>query len=360
MSLAAATTFYNLTLSFLLGLAIFWFVRKPGWLRTFVGVCGLSCVGVFVAVILSLVPRNELRAARLLSFGWFVHVPLFLCFVAWKAREWPLLRLASLGVVGLLLSVAVFAFCVEPFRLEVTRYQIESSKVSRPIKIGLLADFQTDKFELYEKQSLSRLIAEKPDLILMAGDYLQADDQDEWEVLRDEMNAFLKEHDFHAPLGVYGVGGNTDFRRWPEIFDGLDVTLFRDSRSEFGDGFTITGLHVNDSFEPEVSVPRPVEATEDGQFHIVLGHAPDFSLSPRVDADLLVAGHTHGGQVRLPGIGPLITFSRVPRAWAAGHTRIGEGKHLFVSRGVGMERRDAPRLRFLCRPQLVFIEVVPE
>jgi len=76
-------------------------------------------------------------------------------------------------------------------------------------------------------------------------------------------------------------------------------------------------------------------------------------------ADLLLAGHTHGGQVQLPLIGPLMTLSIVPRAWASGHTALPWGGDLVVSRGVGMERREAPELRFLCRPQVVIVEVEP-
>jgi hypothetical protein len=109
---------------------------------------------------------------------------------------------------------------------------------------------------------------------------------------------------------------------------------------------------MEDSFSSSASVPRI------DQFHIIVGHCPNFALGD-VKADLLVAGHCHGGQVRLPGIGPLLTLSRVPRSWAAGVTRLADGKTLIVSRGVGMERGAAPRLRFLCRPELVFIDIVP-
>jgi predicted MPP superfamily phosphohydrolase len=63
--------------------------------------------------------------------------------------------------------------------------------------------------------------------------------------------------------------------------------------------------------------------------------------------------------VRLPGFGPILTFSQVPRAWAAGRTEIAPGTTLIVSRGLGMERHYAPRLRFLCRPELVFITLQP-
>ena len=80
----------------------------------------------------------------------------------------------------------------------------------------------------------------------------------------------------------------------------------------------------------------------------------------KIDADLLVTGHTHGGQVRLPLIGPLMTLSRIPRAWAAGLTELPGGGKLLVSRGLGMERGYAPRIRFLCRPELMVIDLVPE
>ncbi|HEX6202615.1 MAG TPA: hypothetical protein VF100_06400, partial [Thermoanaerobaculia bacterium] len=74
---------------------------------------------------------------------------------------------------------------------------------------------------------------------------------------------------------------------------------------------------------------------------------------------LLLAGHTHGGQVRLPGVGPLVTASRVPRSWAAGRTALADDRTLIVSRGIGMERGYAPQLRFLCRPELVVVDLEP-
>ena len=74
----------------------------------------------------------------------------------------------------------------------------------------------------------------------------------------------------------------------------------------------------------------------------------------------LVTGHTHGGQVRLPIIGPLMTLSLVPRGWAAGLTELPGGGKLLVSRGLGMERGYAPRIRFRCRPELMVIDLVPE
>ena len=63
--------------------------------------------------------------------------------------------------------------------------------------------------------------------------------------------------------------------------------------------------------------------------------------------------------MRLPGIGPMITHARIPHSWAAGMTDLPNGRRLFVSRGIGMERDYAPRMRFLCRPELAIIDLVP-
>jgi len=90
----------------------------------------------------------------------------------------------------------------------------------------------------------------------------------------------------------------------------------------------------------------------------VLGHSPDYALGD-VRADILLAGHTHGGQVSIPFLGPPLTMAEVPRAWASGLTELSGDRHLYVSRGVGMERGNAPRVRFLTRPELAIIDVVP-
>ena len=114
----------------------------------------------------------------------------------------------------------------------------------------------------------------------------------------------------------------------------------------------MTSLPLKPSFDPDLAPPpRP-------GLHIVWGHAPDFALSD-ARAELSIAGHTHGGQVRIPFFGPVVTFSHVPRAWAEGHTVVAPQRHLVVSRGVGMERGYAPRLRLFCPPEVVIIDVIP-
>ena len=88
-------------------------------------------------------------------------------------------------------------------------------------------------------------------------------------------------------------------------------------------------------------------------FTILLFHSPD--LAPQAAElgviDLHLAGHTHGGQVRVPVYGALVTSSLYFKALEMGLYQLHD-MLLFVSRGVGLEGKGAPRVRFNCRPQL--------
>lgn len=290
---------------------------------------------------------------RLFAYGLFVYVPLVAAaasFAMWRPARKSACALAAVAL--LLVGVAVDAFVVEPHWLEVTRCTITSAKLHRRLKMIIVADLQTDQVGNYERQVLERVMAEKPDLVVMAGDYLHEWNERRRGRLQSELRLLLAETDFRAPLGTYAVAGNTDAPDWPGIFSGSHVTCIEQTRSIDLDDLRITGLSMLDSKSRGTRVgPCP-------RFHIALGHYPNFALGP-VEADLLVAGHTHGGQVRFPWLGPLVTLSLVPRSWAAGMTPLASGRTLIVSRGIGMERGNAPRLRFLCRPQLVVVDLVP-
>ena len=98
---------------------------------------------------------------------------------------------------------------------------------------------------------------------------------------------------------------------------------------------------------------------QDDDVRILISHMPDpiLELKPNTRIDLLIAGHTHGGQVQLPFFGPPITLSRIPRRAAAGGLHELNGRCVYVSRGVGCERGQAPRLRFLCPPEISILDV---
>lgn len=281
----------------------------------------------------------------------FFYLPVVCWTIAWiEGRgRWPaFLRTVAVAVA----LVGVYSHYVEPRWVEVTRYRIETHKLEAPLRIAVLADIQTDRPGAFEARVLRRTMEASPDLILLPGDFVSAPGS-EYPVPAAELARIIREAGLSAPLGVWAVPGNCEsYRPWTRAFADTDVrTMERSSRVDLGP-LVLTGLDLEDSDSGRFRLEKIPE------FHVVFGHKPDFSLQRR-DADLLVAGHTHGGQVRLPWFGPPVTLSRVPRDQASGLTRLDRDTTLVVSRGVGMERGFAPRIRFLCRPEIVLIDVVP-
>ncbi len=321
-------------------------------IRKFRAVAAGMVVQIVATLVVASLLSNTYMMIRLTSIGWFGHLPMVLLLGAIiSRRRSKKMAIASAVIATVILVVGIDAFLIEPAWLQETRYTVTSEKITDPIQIVILADIQMDEFTSYERDVFKRSMELQPDMILMAGDYLQVGGS-RFSRLRTEVNEYLREINFHAPLGVYAVQGNNDSQGWTEIFQGLPVqTAVETSRVDTG-AVRVTSLSMRDSFRTDVKVPAA------DPFQIVLGHSPNFALGD-VRGDLLVAGHTHGGQVRIPGFGPIVTLSAVPRAWAVGMTQIDDHKTLIVSRGIGMERADAPRLRFFCRPELAIVDVVP-
>jgi hypothetical protein len=126
---------------------------------------------------------------------------------------------------------------------------------------------------------------------------------------------------------------------------------------------SLHGLNLNDSRRLKWtlrSVSPWLETSEVSDFRILFGHAPDFALEVAdLPIDLCLAGHTHGGQVRLPGYGPLVIDSQIPKEWARGFRQIGV-PYLNVSAGAGSNRRGGlPPLRFNCPTEMTVIDLVP-
>jgi len=288
---------------------------------------------------------------RLWAWQVFGLTPVVLLTMAWMNRRIRWLAGLEAVVAAGILAIGVDAFLIEPYALEVNHHTVSAPDLSRSYTIALLADIQTDDVGAHERGALKAVMAAEPDLILFAGDYIQAYPSERPAQIQ-ALQHLLTEVGVSAPLGVYAVQGNVE-QGWDwETTFGDGVTVFSETGTiALNQELSLTGLTLADSDQGS-PMAHP------GGYHIVLGHKPDFALHGH-QGDLLVAGHTHGGQVQLPVVGPLLTLTDVPKAWAAGVTALADGATLVVSRGIGMERSQAPRLRFLCKPEVIILTLTP-
>jgi predicted MPP superfamily phosphohydrolase len=141
------------------------------------------------------------------------------------------------------------------------------------------------------------------------------------------------------------------------VLSSLGITVLDDRAVEVevrGQRIRVMGLYPSRDTEAEGAIlDSLMGAAPEGAFSLLLYHLPDLvPQAAEMGVDLMLAGHTHGGQWRLPGFGAILTSSRYWKKYEAGHYVEGN-THLYVSRGLGMEGFGAPRARIFCRPEVV-------
>jgi hypothetical protein len=272
----------------------------------------------------------------------------------------PLAALAQL--IGS--ALVVYAFWIEPHRVHVTRQVAQSAKLKRgapALRVLHLSDLHVERVTARERQlvALARDLA--PDVIVFSGDFLNLSnvhDPVAWENTR----AILRE--LRAPLGVYAVTGSPPVDKpqvIPQLLAGLDhIRWLRDERVTLArtdqriDLVGITCTH--DPAIDGASLDDILHGDPD-DFTILLYHTPDLApVAASQGVDLQLSGHTHGGQVRLPFFGALFTSSLYGKKFEAGRYQVG-ALTLYVSRGIGLEGKGAPRARFLCPPEVILWEI---
>jgi hypothetical protein len=277
-------------------------------------------------------------------------------------------RGAALGL-GLLLAfngaglgLEWYTTCYEPFDLQVTKISVPGPALlpDRPLRIVQLTDIHVERITRRERELLARIEALQPDLIALTGDYVNIDYNREPRA-RADTKAVLAQ--LHAPYGVYAVSGTTAVDlpgTLDDLFAGTEVIFLQDEarRLDLAQGpLYLVGVS---NFEAgrdkammlELAAQIPPEA-----YAILLYHEPKLpEAAAEAGIDLYLAGHTHGGQVRLPLWGPLIRLERFGLHYVKGQFTFG-GLTLYVSRGLGMEGLSLPRMRLLCPPEIVVVDI---
>ena len=322
---------------------------------------------MLLAALAAAMGMNGFTAVRLLSQALFGELVLLLAWIAllqWRHQRLPGALVAALACLSLLAAYGE-AYHREPTDLQVRRHAVDLTRDGRThgrFRILHLSDIQADSIGPYQERALRMAAAQKPDLIVLTGDYVQPRIGSTRARATADLNALLRAWKFDAPLGAYAVRGDVD-ADWPRVFDRTRVTTLTGEVVIRGlpDGTSLSLIGVTPAMSHGRNRTALVElagrAPSDG-LRVVIGHGPDFvlNLAGTGLVDLALAGHTHGGQVVLPFIGAPYTKTRIDRRYASGLNDYA-GIPIHVSAGIGMERGTAPQIRFLCPPEISVLDV---
>jgi predicted MPP superfamily phosphohydrolase len=260
-------------------------------------------------------------------------------------------------------AVQVDAYVVEPLLVETTQLGLafgELDPACPPIRLVHLTDLHLERSGLREARVIQAVNGLRPDLIVLTGDYLNLSYLGD-PVATEHFRDLIAQLD--APYGIYAVRGTVEpipeAMAWLVRDTGI-VWLEQEAIKVNVRGQSLTLAGVACSHHQQRDIER-LRDTLDGipatDFTVLLYHSPDMIReAAEMQVDLYLTGHTHGGQIRLPLLGPVVTYSIYGSRYAAGLFRDG-GTTMYVSRGLGFEGSWLPRARFLCPPEIVSIEL---
>jgi uncharacterized protein len=251
-------------------------------------------------------------------------------------------------------AFTLYAF-IEPYWLQNKIYVIASQDIPRKFnntKILFISDIHHGPFfSISRVRSLvSKVNAENPDIILLGGDYVHRDP-------KYIVPCFNELKNLKAPLGVYGVLGNHD--HWEDA--GLTIKMMDESGivrldneavwiDKGAEKIKVGG--VGDYFEDTQNLAPTLDGVKNSDFVILVSHNPDYAENLETDkTDLILSGHTHGGQVSLAGLWAPILPSKYGQKYRSGLIKL-ENADMIVSNGVGTI---TPPARLFVRPQLVTV-----
>lgn len=279
-------------------------------------------------------------------------------------------------VLIIIVILAVFfltVMIIDGNRFHVVEYQLYSSKVKKEHRYVVLSDLHNKSYGEKNSKLIRKITKLTPEGILIAGDILTAKPEKSYEVALDLIKNLAEKYPIY-----YGMGNHeTRLFLYPETYEDMgeryladlnkvSVDFLKNESRQCEDNIRITGLDMNKAYykrfkkEPMDSgyLQETLGEANEGKYEILLAHNPDyFEEYAAWGADLVLSGHVHGGMMRLPVLGGVVSpsFKLFPK-YDGGIFKLGKST-MIISRGLGMHTIP---IRIFNPGELVLVKISPK
>ena len=262
-------------------------------------------------------------------------------------------------IIGIVLLILFIINCYyEDFKVKKNHFIIETNEIEEDYKIVQLSDFHNEKNKWLHKQIIEIIKEEKPNIIVITGDLIDIDDAKYAEKLIREI------HDL-AP--IYYIPGNHEY-----LFGGYEELrgILLDNKVNILENKTIkldNNIVIHGVKDPIFGMPRDEEEVikeyldsfnlKKKEYNILLSHRPEyFDIYTDYNIDLVFTGHAHGGQFRIPLLGPIFSPNQGLFPKYAMGMHIDKDTRMIVSRGLGNSMQAIIRVNN--RPELIVVSLL--
>ena len=275
-----------------------------------------------------------------------------------KVSRRRFLKWTVLGGAAAVVGGGLDAFVIEPRWIAVTHPTIAVTNLPDAwdgARVAVLADFHVGPMvDLdFVRKAVALTAAEKPDVVVLVGDFVSTRDA----ITAKYAGALAK---LQSCGSVFAVLGNHDYWTNAEavraMLDGAGITRLDNTHAIVRrDGQSLCLAGVDDLWEGKPRLDQALAGIDETVCRILLCHNPDYAeqmpAQPRVD--LMLSGHTHGGQVKIP-FGPRPVLPVKHKKYGAGLVTSPRCP-VYITRGVGMLAAFGLPVRFNCRPEVAVI-----
>lgn len=271
-----------------------------------------------------------------------------------------------IGILALLFLIVLVSFCAFDVRLKIQEYTIESELITEDIRIVLLTDLHSCKYGTEASTLINEINKQSPDIVLLGGDI--CDDKIPHTTTESLLQGIADKYPCYYVTGNHEYWSN-DIDTILTLFQSYGVTILSGTYTTInvkGQQINLCGVtdpdvvnYTEDAVGVEEQIKSLSKVYENGNYTILLAHRPELiNLYASNHFDLVLSGHAHGGQWRIPGLinGVYAPNQGMFPPYAGGKYQI-DDTTMIVSRGLARESTRVPRI--FNRPELVVVKLRP-